>query len=89
MNETVTQTSQPVLQSERSEMQSQNLQKSTEPERSGKIKMLEPETFDGASSADWAEYIIHFEQIAEWNGWSNIQKAKMLSIKLRGSKIIG
>ena len=91
LNETVTQTSQPVLQSERSEMQFQNLQKSTEPERSGKIKMLEPETFDGTSSAEWAEYIIHFEQIAEWNGWSNIQKAKMLSIKLRGEaqKLLG
>ena len=58
---------------------------------STKNKMLEPETFDGTSSAEWAEYIIHFEQIAEWNKWSNIQKAKMLSIKLRGEaqKLLG
>lgn len=47
--------------------------------------------FDGTSSAKWAEYNINFEQIAEWNGWSNIQKAKMLSIKLRGEaqKLLG
>ena len=58
---------------------------------SSKNKMLEPETFDGISSAEWAEYIIHFEQIAEWNNWSNTQKAKMLSIKLRGEaqKLLG
>ena len=51
---------------------------------SSKNKMLEAGTFDGKSCAEWAEYIIHFEQIAEWNNWSNTQKAKMLSIKLRG-----
>ena len=58
---------------------------------SSKNKMLEPETFDGLSSAEWAEYIIHIEQIAEWNNWSNTQKAKMLSIKLRGEaqKLLG
>lgn len=56
-----------------------------------KNKMLEPETFDGTSSAEWSEYIIHFEQIAEWNNWSDSQKAKMLSIKLRGEaqKLLG
>ena len=43
---------------------------------SSKNKMLEPETFDGISSAEWAEYIIHFEQIAEWNNWSNTQKTE-------------
>ena len=52
--------------------------------KSSENKMLEPETFDGISSAEWAEYIIHFEQIAEWNNWSNTQKTKKFSIKLRG-----
>ena len=51
----------------------------------GRIKVLEPETFDGsASGVDIAEYLIHFEQIADWNKWNNDQKAKMLVIKLRG-----
>ena len=56
-----------------------------------KNKMLEPETYDGTTSAEWSEYIIHFEQIAEWNNWSESQKAKMLTIKLRGEaqKLLG
>ena len=59
--------------------------------RQSKSKMLEPETFDGTSSAEWSEYLIHFEQIAEWNNWTDLQKAKMLSIKLRGEaqKLLG
>ena len=54
-------------------------------------KMLEPETFDGTSKTEWSDYIIHFEQIAEWNNWSASQKARMLTIKLRGEaqKFIG
>ena len=53
--------------------------------------MLEPETYDGTTSAEWSEYIIHFEQITEWNNWSESQKAKMLTIKLRGEaqKLLG
>ena len=47
-------------------------------------KMLEPTTYDGTTSAEWSEYIIHFVQIAERNNWSESQKAKMLTIKLRG-----
>ena len=51
----------------------------------GRIKVLEPETFDGSvSGVDIVEYLIHFEQIADWNKWNNDQKAKMLVIKLRG-----
>ena len=53
-----------------------------------KNKILEPETFDDISSAEWTEHIIHFEQIAKWNSWTDTQKAKMLSIKLRGSSKI-
>ena len=62
------QTSQTILQTHTSGLQSKTVPNLTEPERSGKIKMLEPETFDGTSSAEWAEYVIHLEQIAEWNG---------------------
>ena len=32
-----------------------------------KNKLLEPETYDGTTSAEWSEYIIHFEQITEWS----------------------
>ena len=41
----------------------------------GRIKVLEP---------DISEYLIHFEQVADWNRWNDDQKAKMLTIKLRG-----
>ena len=51
----------------------------------GRIKVLEPETFDGsASDVDISEYLIHFEQVVDWNRWNVDQKAKMLTIKLRG-----
>ena len=51
----------------------------------GRIKVLEPETFDGSAlGVDISEYLIHFEQVADWNKWNDDQKAKMLTIKLRG-----
>ena len=51
----------------------------------GKFKVLEPETFDGSpSGTDINEYFIHFEQISDWNEWTEHQRARMLTIKLRG-----
>ena len=51
----------------------------------GRVKVLEPETFDGSTSgAEISEYLIHFEQVADWNQWDDSQKAKMLKFKLRG-----
>jgi hypothetical protein len=44
---------------------------------------IEPDRFDG-SSTEWNDYIIHFEQAAAWNKWSDHQKACMLSNNLRG-----
>lgn len=60
-------------------------------ELSVRNRMIEPETFDGTSTTDWSDYIVHFEQIADWNHWSNTQKAKMLTIKVRGEaqKFVG
>ncbi|MFI0460208.1 MAG: hypothetical protein ACH254_21700, partial [Candidatus Thiodiazotropha endolucinida] len=50
-----------------------------------KNKAFEPETFDGSPmGTEWSEYIIHFEQIAQWNNWSDLQRAQALTIKLRG-----
>ena len=39
-------------------------------------KEIQPDNFEGS--------IIHFEQCAEWNQWNKLQKAKMLTIHLRG-----
>ena len=51
----------------------------------GKFKVLEPETFDGSpSGTDINEYFIHFEQISDWNEWTEHQRARMLTIKLQG-----
>ena len=48
-----------------------------------KQKVLTPETFSGTSTTEWSDYIIHFEQIAAWNGCSEQQKAQMLVIQMR------
>ena len=51
----------------------------------GKTKILEPDSFDGSEKGpEISEYLIHFEQIALWNNWTPDQKARMLSIKLKG-----
>ena len=51
----------------------------------GKFKVLELETFDGSPSGTGInEYFIHFEQISDWNEWTEHQRARMLTINLRG-----
>lgn len=47
-------------------------------------KEKQPDTFDGSSS-EWQDYIVHFEQVASWNGWSEIERAQQLSMSLRGT----
>ena len=47
-------------------------------------KEILPETFDGSGKTEWSDYIVHFEQCASYNLWSEPQKAQMLSICLRG-----
>ena len=47
-------------------------------------KEIHPDNFDGSNKTEWSDYIIHFEQVASWNEWTDAQKAKMLSIHLRG-----
>ena len=41
-----------------------------------------PEKYDG--TADWSDYLKHFERVAQWNGWSDNVKAAQLSISLTG-----
>ena len=47
-------------------------------------KEIHPDNFDGSGTTEWPDYIIHFEQCADWNQWNNLQKAQMLSIHLKG-----
>lgn len=50
----------------------------------------EPEKFDGRN-VDWKDYIVHFEQCASWNNWTNFEKAQQLAMSLRGTaqKLLG
>ena len=68
------------------------LPQSYQPELSHKTmrKAKEPNTFDGKST-DWQDYIIHFECVASWNGWTDFEKAQQLIMSLRGSaqKLLG
>ncbi|CAC5372841.1 unnamed protein product [Mytilus coruscus] len=47
-------------------------------------KEKEPDIFNG-SKTEWVDYIVHFEQAATWNRWSDSEKAQQLSLCLRGS----
>ena len=38
-------------------------------------KEKEPDTFDG-SKTEWVDYIVHFEQVAAWNRWTDVEKAQ-------------
>ena len=56
-----------------------------EAQRTGfKRKEKEPAHFDG-KSVDFQDYIVHFEQVSEWNKWGNEEKAKQLVMSLRGT----
>ena len=41
-----------------------------------------PEKFDG--TADWSDYLKHFEKVAQWNGLSDYDKAAQLSMSFTG-----
>ena len=45
-------------------------------------KAKEPQTYDGTS--DFKDFILHFEQVAIWNKWTDIEKAQQLVMCLRG-----
>jgi hypothetical protein len=47
-------------------------------------KAKEPDKFDGETT-DWRDYLVHFENVANWNRWSGIEKAQQLVMSLRGS----
>ncbi|VDH90645.1 Hypothetical predicted protein [Mytilus galloprovincialis] len=43
----------------------------------------EPQSFDG-KTIDWQDYLVHFEQVAEWNEWNDLERAKQIVMSLRG-----
>ncbi|CAC5378509.1 unnamed protein product [Mytilus coruscus] len=46
-------------------------------------KLKEPDVFDGQRT-EWPDFICHFEQVAQWNYWSESKKAAQLAMSLRG-----
>ncbi|KAK3088175.1 hypothetical protein FSP39_015678 [Pinctada imbricata] len=53
-------------------------------------KQKEPDKFDG-QSVDFRDYIVQFEQIANWNGWTSAEMAQQLTMNLSGEarKLLG
>ena len=49
-----------------------------------KRKEKEADIFDGKTT-EWVDYIVHFEQVAAWNGWNEREKAQQLTMCLRGA----
>ena len=47
-------------------------------------KEKEPDKFDG-KSVEWKDFIVQFEYLASWNGWSTQEKAQQLVMCLRGT----
>ena len=58
--------------------------------KSVKRREKEPQSFDG-KSVDWKDFIVQFEQVAEWNRWSYGEMAQQLVMCLRGTaqKLLG
>jgi hypothetical protein len=53
-------------------------------------KQKEMDKFDCKSVA-WQDYLVHFEQVSVWNGWSYVEQSQQLIMSLRGEaqKILG
>ena len=53
-------------------------------------KEKEPDKFDGRT-VEWKDFIVHFEQVSEWNRWSYHEKSQQLVMCLRGEaqKLLG
>ena len=48
------------------------------------IKERKPKEFD-SSKTEWKIWFSSFEMVAEWNGWTDDQKAKQLAMSMTGS----
>ena len=53
-----------------------------------KKKLKEPEKYSGsAGGMEWPHYLSLFEEVAAWNGWGPIEKAKQLKMSCRGEAL--
>ena len=55
-----------------------------------RTKQKDPKPFDG-KKIEWVDYQKHFEAVAEWNEWSELQKARQLIMSFDGEamKLLG
>ena len=53
-------------------------------------KQKEPDKFDG-KSVEWKDFLVHFEQVSDWNCWSYEERSQQLVMSLRGEaqKLLG
>ena len=53
-------------------------------------KHKEPDKFDG-KSVEWKDFLVHFEQVSDWNCWSYEEQSQQLVMCLRGEaqKLLG
>lgn len=63
---------------------SSSLTRANEASSRSKRREKEPDTYSG-TNVEWPDYICHFEQVANWNLWTEKEKAAQLAISLRGS----
>ena len=46
-------------------------------------KQNEPDKYDG-EKVEWQDFIVHFETVATWNGWTDLEKGLQLATNLCG-----
>ena len=46
-------------------------------------KQKEPDKYDG-EKVEWQDFIVHFETVATWNGWTHLEKGLQLASCLHG-----
>ena len=55
----------------------------TDTEKLPHRKQKEPDKYDG-EKVEWQDFIVHFETVATWNGWTDLEKGLQLATCLRG-----
>ena len=55
----------------------------TDTEKLPHRKQKEPDKDDG-EKVEWQDFIVHFETVATWNGWTDLEKGLQLATCLRG-----
>ena len=55
----------------------------TDTEKLPHCKQKEPDKYDG-EKVEWQDFIVHFETVATWNGWTDLEKGLQLATCLCG-----